>query len=645
MALSRLERAGALRAGFLENPHAVVMRTYADGGGQGKGRLVPESGLGVDSWPEAVAARLLDLSVDLTCVAGFDGYFRELTGGWPELLGYSCEELLKRPLLEFVHPEDVDATSRQLEGAQAGIDIASFEMRFLARDRTSRWLLWTAIGVPEEQCYRAVARDLTPRRQAEASMRDSEQRYADLIESSHDIVQSIAPDGHFDFVNKAWHEHLGYTPEELPELTLFDIVDEADHDHCSFLIGQLMSGQSFDHIEVTFVAKDGRRFPVEGNATGRFRDGNYVATHTFFRDVSDRKKAEALAAAYQHSLEQEVAERTTALVQSEKLATLGRLSAGMAHELNNPAAAAHRGAVQLREAISETYDGFVDLSRAGLGESHATRLARLIDDGADRAKAPDTLDPLARSDHEEQVEAWLERHGLGEDWELAGPLASLGLDGEGLDELASHFSAAQLRPLLAVLSQSYTAYALLEQIGHGSQRISEIVTALKDYSFMDRAPVQDIDVHDGLDNTLVMLQAKLKRGVEVERDYDRDLPHLEALGSELNQVWTNLIDNAVDAMDGKGHLVIRTRGTPDGVVVEIEDDGPGIPAEALGKVFDPFFTTKGPGHGTGLGLNISFNIIRGSGGQIDVTSRPGCTVFRVRLPLKRTTTDPGTAPA
>jgi PAS domain S-box-containing protein len=606
---------------------------------------VPEDGLGVEKWPDAVAARLLDLSVDLACVAGFDGYFRELSGGWPELLGYSCEELLKRPLLEFVHSGDVAATARQLERAQSGLAITQFENRFVSRDGSSRWLLWTAVGVPEEQCFRAVARDLTPRRRAEESMRDSEQRYADLIESAHDIVQSIAPDGHFDFVNKAWHEHLGYTPEELPGLTLFDIVDEADHDHCSLLIGQLMSGQSFDQIEVTFVAKDGRRFPVEGNATGRFRDGQYVATHTFFRDVSDRKEAEALAAAYQHRLEQEVAERTTALVQSEKLATLGRLSAGMAHELNNPAAAAQRGSVLLREAIGRTCSGFVDLARAGLGNADASKLADLVNRGADRAREPDTLDPVARGDLEEQVETWLAEHGLGEAWELAGPLASLGLDRAGLDRLAGTFSPSQLPPLLAVLSQSYTAYALLEQIGHGSQRISEIVTALKDYSFMDRAPVQDLDVHDGLDNTLVMLQAKLKRGVEVDRDYDRDLPHLEALGSELNQVWTNLIDNAVDAMDGKGHLVIRTRPEEGGVVVEIEDDGPGIPAEVLDKVFDPFFTTKGPGHGTGLGLNISFNIIRGSGGQLDVTSQPGRTVFRVRLPLKRPSTDPGTARA
>ncbi|UNK71909.1 PAS domain S-box protein [Microbacterium sp. H1-D42] len=591
--------------------------------------------LGIDRWSDAVAARLLDLSMDLACVAGYDGYFRELSDDWPELLGYSREELTSRPLLEFMHPDDAVATAQQLQNLRDGADVRHFEQRFVARDGSTRWLAWTAIGIPDEQAYRAVARDLTPEHLAEQAMGDSEQRYADLIQSSHDIVQSITPDGHFSFVNRAWHEHLGYTPEELPGLTLMDIVVEADHDHCSLLIRQMMTGQSFDHVEVTFVAKDGHTFPVEGNATGRFRDGVYIATHTFFRDVSDRKRSEALAAAYQRQLEEEVAERTAALVRSEKLATLGRLSAGMAHELNNPASAAHRGAVQLRDAIARAYAGFTELGRIGLSEADAERLTALIAAGAQRAAEPTALDPLTRSDREERIEQWLGDHGVTDGWTLAAPLAALDLHADALDELAASVQPAQLQPLLTVIAHSYSAAELLEQIGHGASRISQIVNALKGYSFMDRAPVQDLDVHEGLDNTLVMLQAKLRAGIEVDRRYGTDVPRIDAIGSELNQVWTNLIDNAVDAMHGTGHLTIRTSSADDGVLVEIEDDGPGIPPEIVGKVFDPFFTTKGPGHGTGLGLNISFNIIRGSGGTIDVDSHQGRTVFRVHLPLRR----------
>lgn len=592
-------------------------------------------GLGIEHWPDAVTTRLLDLSMDLACIAGYDGYFHELSDGWSPLLGYSLEEMTARPLLEFVHPDDVGSTTEQLRRLREGADIAQFEQRFIARDGSPRWLAWTAISAADEQAYRAVARDLTGEHVAEQAMADSEQRYADLIQSSHDIVQSISPDGHFSFVNRAWHDHLGYTEEELPGLTLFDIVVEADHEHCSLLIRQLMTGSSFDHVEVTFIAKDGRTFPVEGNATGRFRDGEYVATHTFFRDVSDRRRAEALAAAYQRQLEQEVAERTTALVRSEKLATLGRLSAGMAHELNNPASAAHRGSLQLRAAIAGAYAGFIRLGEIGLGESDAERLTALIDEGARRAAAPSALDPLARSDREERIERWLEDREMAEGWTLAAPLAALDLQPTALDELADSVSPALVEPMLTVLAHSYSAAELLEQIGHGASRISQIVAALKDYSFMDRAPVQDVDVHEGLDSTLVMLQAKLRSGIEVERRYGADVPRIEALGSELNQVWTNLIDNAVDAMGGNGRLVIRTAPADQGVLVEIEDDGPGIPTDIVDKVFDPFFTTKGPGHGTGLGLNISFNIIRGSGGTIDVDSRPGRTVFQVRLPLHR----------
>jgi signal transduction histidine kinase len=339
-----------------------------------------------------------------------------------------------------------------------------------------------------------------------------------------------------------------------------------------------------------------------------------------------KKKLRDLEKAY---LQQEVTLR-----HSEKLATLGKMSAGMAHELNNPAAAAQRGAGQLRAAFSKIQQTFQELGRLGLAEPQLDALSTLDQLAQERVKTPRELDPLTRSDREYELESWLDEMGIEDAWEVAPMLVNLGYDRGELTTLLEHFTPSQFPAVIEWLNCAYTIYNLMDEIGQGAGRIADIVKALKAYTYLDQAPIQAVDVHAGLDNTLVILRSKLNAGIMVHRDYAADLPHLQAYGSELNQVWTNLIDNAIDALNGGGELAIRTRHDDQWVIVAIEDNGHGIPEAIQGNIFDPFFTTKPPGDGTGLGLNICHNIVvQKHKGRIDLFSQPGKTRFEVRLPL------------
>lgn len=341
-----------------------------------------------------------------------------------------------------------------------------------------------------------------------------------------------------------------------------------------------------------------------------------------------RKKLRDLEQAY---LRQEVMLR-----QSEKLATLGKLSAGMAHELNNPAAAAQRGVEQIRSAFERHLNAHLMLDAANLSPTQATALRKLfwvIRTCKDRLSA---LDAVTQSDREAELEQWLEDNGVEEAWDLAPALVTMGYSTEELALLGADFTAEQLPVVLAWLVTGFTIFNVLDEIGEGARRISEIVKALKTYTYLDQAPVQNVDIHTGLENTLVMFRSRLKQGVIVHRHYAQNLPAIEAYGSELNQVWTNIIDNAIAAMKGHGELRLHTRHEGDWVIVAITDNGPGIPKAIQSQIFDPFFTTKPPGEGTGLGLNISHNIIvQKHKGEMSVTSEPGQTCFEIKLPLAR----------
>jgi len=321
----------------------------------------------------------------------------------------------------------------------------------------------------------------------------------------------------------------------------------------------------------------------------------------------------------------------------EKLVSLGTMAAGLAHELNNPAAASRRSAKELRETAKLLPTHACRLTKQNLSCAQSDFLAAVQRDLAARAAVFVPLDPLARSDREDELSAWLEAHDVADGWQLAPALLEAGLDTAWMEELNAHIPAEALGAVLNWIVATLTVDTLVNQIDESTTRIAALVQAVKAYSYMHQAPRQEADVHEGLESTLTLLNHKLK-GVEVTREYDRNLPRLCTYGSELNQVWTNLLDNAIDAVsskNGEAHVWIRTARDNDHVLVEIADNGTGIAPEAQGRIFEPFFTTKGVGQGTGLGLVISHRIVTGRhGGDISVESQPGDTRFQVRLPLK-----------
>jgi len=317
--------------------------------------------------------------------------------------------------------------------------------------------------------------------------------------------------------------------------------------------------------------------------------------------------------------------------QRDRLAALGKLSAGLAHELNNPASAAKRATGQLRELLKGIRDASHELGKRNLTPEQRAEIEKLEASLMQNDAHPQ--DALAIADLEDQLDSLLRSHGQNDLWQLAADLARRNFKAEALEHLFATFDADTARAALCRISASVEIAGLLHEIESSTSRISDLVKAIKEYTFMDQAPVQNVDVIKTLENTLIILNYKLKKGVSVERDYQKVPLLVNSFGSELNQVWTNIIDNAIDAMGGKGELRVRTYREDDSVVVEIGDNGPGIPAEVQPRIFEPFFTTKAVGEGTGLGLDTVQRIVRKHRGSIQVHSKPGDTRFQVRLPL------------
>ncbi len=333
-----------------------------------------------------------------------------------------------------------------------------------------------------------------------------------------------------------------------------------------------------------------------------------------------------------------------AVGQRERLLALGSLTAGLTHELNNPAAAAVRATSSLRERVAGMR-GKLRLLAAGTYERASLEsIIELQQRAVEKVSKAPKLDPLAFSDAEDELTDWLEDKGISDGWQLAPTFVQAGLDVEWLDQVRDCVGEQMLEPALRWLNYTVETELLMNEIEDSTTRVSTLVGAAKQYSQLDRAPFQVVDVHDLLDSTLLMLSAKIGPGVTVHKDYDRTLPKIPAYAAELNQVWTNLIDNAVDAMGGAGTLTVRT--APDGgnVLVEFRDTGPGVPPDLTERIFEPFFSTKPVGQGTGLGLDISSRIVvNRHHGALRVRSRPGDTWFQVSLPVAQSADSPVTA--
>jgi len=370
-----------------------------------------------------------------------------------------------------------------------------------------------------------------------------------------------------------------------------------------------------------------KKTPVTGRAISNGRLLRFPATQ--FPELVQRMPE--LTKRLVGLLSDRIRETTRIEQQRDRLASLGKLSAGLAHELNNPASAAKRASGQLRTILKKIKDASHELGKRDLTPAQKSEIEKMeVSFTQDDVVPPDAL---TISDLEDQIDSLFRSHGQDDLWMLAAALARRNIRPDLLESLFAKMDADTARAALVRLAASVEVATLLNEIESSASRISDLVLAIKEYTFMDQAPVQNVDVIKSLENTLTILNHKLKRGVVVKRDYQRVPLLVNSFGSELNQVWTNLIDNAIDAMGGKGELRVRTYRDDSCVVVEIGDNGPGISPQIRAHIFEPFFTTKAVGQGTGLGLDTVQRIVKKHRGSIQVNSEPGDTRFQVWLPL------------
>src|SRR5438270_9263582 len=370
-----------------------------------------------------------------------------------------------------------------------------------------------------------------------------------------------------------------------------------------------------------------KQFTVTGRAITEGRVLRFPAS--LFPDLV--QKMPELATRLVGLMSDRIRETTRFEQQRDRLASLGKLSAGLAHELNNPASAAKRATSQLRHILKKIKDASHELGKRELTSAQKSEIDKLEASFTQTDVVPP--DALTISDLEDQIDSLLRSHGQNDLWQLAAGLARRNIKPEVLESLFANLDGETARAALVRIAASVEVAGLLNEIESSASRISDLVGAIKEYTYMDQSPVQNVDIVRSLETTLTILNHKLKRGVTVQRDYQNVPLLVDSFGSELNQVWTNIIDNAIDAMGGKGELRVRTYREDACVVVEIGDNGPGISPEIKPHIFEPFFTTKGVGQGTGLGLDTVQRLVKKHRGNIQVTSKPGDTRFQIWLPL------------
>jgi PAS domain S-box-containing protein len=463
--------------------------------------------------------------------------------------------------------------------------------------------------------------DVTQQRAAEQALREADDLVRLLLNSTGEGMYGVDLAGNCTFANPACATLLGFeAPEVLLGKQMHELVHHTRPNGTPYPVEECRIYQAFrqrkgTHVddEVMFRA-DGASFPAEYWSYPVERDGALVGCVVTFVDITERRRVEE------------------ELRQTEKMTALGKLSAGLAHELNNPAAAAQRAARQLDQVLDELGPATLALARTGIDDAEWQTLENWARELRTRAAQPLGRSPLEVSDLEEELAAWFEAHNVPDGWSLAPMFVESGVTSTDLDTICGSVPAEGCPQAMLWLCRSLETHGLARIAARSTDSISELVGVVKSYSYLDQARRQHVDVHAGIEDTLKILRHKLKKGIDVVRDYAENLPQIEVQGSELNQVWTNILDNAIDAMDGSGALTIRTRHEGEHVVVTIGDDGPGIPEEIQSRVFDPFFTTKDVGKGTGLGLDVARRIvIDRCGGDIGLRSRPGETVFTISL--------------